>query len=173
MSKSVEKCREYFSHLLTFFDVTPFRWPLLRFADLFPKDPLFPTENLENLRSGNVLRVLGGQVSRQATRCTPSRGAGIPWPWAFSARLLSKIQPGNLMGRHLTPWHETNTYPDLPFLVFLENGKENHQKKPGFSILCGPLKSLGRKGKTLKKARNSLQNKKARNSKKTRKGRSG
>ena len=61
--------------------------------------------------------------------------------------------------------------PDLPFLAFSEKGKENHPKKQGFFHYAEPLKSLGKKGKTLKKARKFLATKKARKSKKTRKGR--
>ena len=40
-------------------------------------------------------------------------------------------------------------YLDLLFLAFLENSKENHQKKQGFLLLAKPLKSLGKKGKML------------------------
>ena len=59
-------------------------------------------------------------------------------------------------------------------LLFLETArKPSKKKKQGFFILSEPLKSLRRKGKTLKKARNSLERKKARNSQKARKGRSG
>ena len=61
--------------------------------------------------------------------------------------------------------------PVLPFLVFLEKGKPS--KKQGFFIPTEPLKSLEKKGKTLKKTRKSSQGKKTRNSKKTRKGRRG
>ena len=46
-------------------------------------------------------------------------------------------------------------------------------KTQGFFYPQQTLKSLGKKGKTLKKARNSLERKKARNYKKARKGRSG
>ena len=42
-------------------------------------------------------------------------------------------------------------YPVLPFLVFLEKGKENHQKSQGFFIPTEPLKSLEKERKTLKK----------------------
>ena len=56
-------------------------------------------------------------------------------------------------------------FPDLLFLAFLQNGKENHKKKRGFPMLAEPLKSLGKKGKTLKIARTSFKRKKARKSK--------
>ena len=49
----------------------------------------------------------------------------------------------------------------LSFLYyFLENGKENHPKYKGFFIPAEPLTFLDKKGKTLKKAMNSLQGKK-------------
>ena len=63
--------------------------------------------------------------------------------------------------------------PVLPFLVVLEKGTENHQKNKDFFSPAEPLKSLEKKGKTLKKTRNSSQGKKTRNSKKARKGRTG
>ena len=50
--------------------------------------------------------------------------------------------------------------PVLPFLVFWENGKENHQKKKGFFIPTEPLKSREKRGETLKKPRNSSQGEK-------------
>ena len=47
------------------------------------------------------------------------------------------------------------------FLVFLGyKRKENHRKKQGNLFPGEPLKSLGKKGETLKKARSSLQTKK-------------
>ena len=45
-------------------------------------------------------------------------------------------------------------------LFFLENGKENHQKTKDFFIPAEPLKSLEKKGKTLKKQGNLCQTKK-------------
>ena len=62
---------------------------------------------------------------------------------------------------------------DLPFLAFLEKARKTHPKKQGFFHYAEPLKSLGKKGKTLKKARKFLATKKARKSKKAGKGRSG
>ena len=47
-------------------------------------------------------------------------------------------------------------FPDYLFLAF-------SRKKQGFSISSEPLKSQEKKGKTLKKTRNSLKDKKARN----------
>ena len=62
----------------------------------------------------------------------------------------------------------------LSFLCFFwENGRENHQKKQGLILPTEPLKSLEKKGKTLKKTRKSSQGEKTRHSKKTRKGRIG
>ena len=65
--------------------------------------------------------------------------------------------------------------PDLPFLASFGKSKENHPKKQGIFLHAEPLNSLGKKGKTLKKARKFLATKKARKSKKKqlRKGRSG
>ena len=60
----------------------------------------------------------------------------------------------------------------LIFFSFLENIKET-TKKARISSACRTLKSLGKEGKTLKIARNSLQRKKSRQSKKARKRRSG
>ena len=45
---------------------------------------------------------------------------------------------------------ETGRFPVLPFLVFLENCRKT-PKKQGFFIPAEPLKSLEKKGKTLKK----------------------
>ena len=44
-------------------------------------------------------------------------------------------------------------YPDLPFLAFLEKARKTTQKKQGFFHYAEPLKSLGKKGKTLKKSK--------------------
>ena len=41
--------------------------------------------------------------------------------------------------------------PVLPFLAFLETGKENYQKFQGFSVPIEPLKSLEKKGKNARK----------------------
>ena len=65
--------------------------------------------------------------------------------------------------------------PPLSFLslfFFLEKCTENHQKARIF-YPYRTLKSLEKKGKTLKKTRKSSQEEKTRNSKKTRKGRTG
>ena len=60
--------------------------------------------------------------------------------------------------------------PILPFLVFLEKGKENHQKIKDLLSLPNPLKSLEKKGK--KKRSKTKKNKEilAGEQKKTRKG---
>ena len=68
-------------------------------------------------------------------------------------------------------------FPVLLFLVFWrKKGKENHQKNKDF-IPTEPLKSLEKKGQTLKKNKEFIatEKKKTRNSpkKKTRKGRTG
>ena len=52
---------------------------------------------------------------------------------------------------------ESRHYPVLPFLGFLEKGRENPPKKQGFFIPTEPLKFLEKKGKTLKITRNSSQ----------------
>ena len=51
-------------------------------------------------------------------------------------------------------------HPDLPFLAFLGKARKNHPKKQGFFLSSEPLKSLGKKGKTLKKARKFFANEK-------------
>ena len=61
----------------------------------------------------------------------------------------------------------------LSLLTFLGKSLENHRKKQGFLLSSEPLKSLRKKGKTLKKARKFVATKKARKSKKAMKGRSG
>ena len=48
----------------------------------------------------------------------------------------------------------------LIFLALLENGKENPPTRQGLFILSGPPKSLGKKGKTMEKGRNSLESEK-------------
>ena len=53
-------------------------------------------------------------------------------------------------------------HPVLPFLVFLEKGKEDLPKKQGMFIPTEPLKSMEKKGKTLKK-KEFLAGKKTRN----------
>ena len=63
--------------------------------------------------------------------------------------------------------------PILPFLVFFGKGKENPPEKQGFLIPTERVKSLEKKGKTLKETRKSSQGEKTRKSKKTRKGRTG
>ena len=59
------------------------------------------------------------------------------------------------------------------FSLFFWKIARKTTKKQGFFIVAEPLKSLGKKGKTRKKARNSLGRKKARKSKKARKRRLG
>ena len=51
--------------------------------------------------------------------------------------------------------------PDLPFLAFLEKARKTTQRKQGFFHHGEPLKSLGKKGKTLKKSRKFLATKKS------------
>ena len=63
--------------------------------------------------------------------------------------------------------------PCPSFPCFLGKWQGKPPKKQGFFIPAEPLKTLEKKGKTLKKTRNSLQGKKARKSKKARKGRIG
>ena len=63
--------------------------------------------------------------------------------------------------------------PCPSFPCFFGKWQGTPPKKQGFFIPTEPLKSLEKKGKTLKKTRNSLRGQKTRNSKKTRKGRTG
>ena len=61
----------------------------------------------------------------------------------------------------------TRTHPPvLPFLAFVEKGRENHQKSKDFFFPTEPLKCLEKKGKTLKKNKEILASRKTRNSKK-------
>ena len=55
--------------------------------------------------------------------------------------------------------------PDLLFLVFWDQDKENHRKKKDLFVLAEPLKSSGKKGKMLETSRNSLKSKKNREKK--------
>ena len=68
------------------------------------------------------------------------------------------------------PIHRTLSF--LP-LFFLGKRQGKPPKKQGFLIPTEPLKSLEKKGKTVKKTRKSSEGEKTRNSKKTRKGRTG
>ena len=82
-------------------------------------------------------------------------------------------------GAELSPFISIVRCPGRPVisLIFLSllfwKTARKITKKQGFFILSRPAKSLGKKGKTLKKTRNSSERNKARNSKKARKGRSG
>ena len=60
-----------------------------------------------------------------------------------------------------------NRFPDLPFLAFFWKSKENHPKKQGLFLYFEPLNSLGKKGKTLKKARKFVAAKKSKESQKS------
>ena len=53
--------------------------------------------------------------------------------------------------------------PVLPFLVFWKTAGKTTKKKQGFFIPAEPLKSLEKKGETLKKTKNSSQRTKTRN----------
>ena len=70
-----------------------------------------------------------------------------------------------------TPFKPPFPWSSFPCLFGKRQGKP--PKRQGFLMLAEPLKSLGKKGKTLKIARNSLKRKKARKSKKARKRRLG
>ena len=84
---------------------------------------------------------------------------------AFLYRLIGNPEFSGISLERAFPWSS--------FPCFFGKSKENHPKKQGFFLGAEPLKSLGKKGKTLKKARKFLATKKARKSKKARKGRSG
>ena len=110
--------------------------------------------------SGNAL---------EASNALNYRAWGIP-------AVLSREIPGNALRAFLGSFRNfsgisSGSYPDLLFLVFFENSKENHEKRQGFLLLAEPLNPLGKKGKMLKIARNSLKRKKARKTKKARKRR--
>ena len=62
----------------------------------------------------------------------------------------------------------SNPYPH--YLVRLVTSRHNHQKNKDLFLPTEPLKSLEKKGKTLKRTRNSSQGKNIRNSKKTKEG---
>ena len=63
-------------------------------------------------------------------------------------------------------------HPDPPTLAFLKKSKETHQKSKGYS-LREPLKSLEKKGKTVKKARELGKQQKSKEIEKARVGGSG
>ena len=88
----------------------------------------------------------------------PAAGSiAAPAPAAGTAAAAASAAAG------LWPFEEGKSLrppPVLPSLAFLEKGKENHPKKQGFFIPSEPLKSLEKKGKPLKKTRNSPQGKK-------------
>ena len=77
--------------------------------------------------------------------------------------LFSPSSPPNCRNRNKIL--EKGTFPVLPFLAFLEKARKTSQKTRIF-LYAEPLKSLGNKGKTLKKQGNSLQQKKQGNPKK-------
>ena len=91
------------------------------------------------------------------------------------ARLQSKIAPKSLTPRrkakrkvHKTPC------PDLLFLAFLENGKENPPKKARIFYRCRTPKILGKEGKNAQKSKEFLGKEKSKEStKKARKRRLG
>ena len=58
-------------------------------------------------------------------------------------------------------------FPDLLFLAFLENSKENRQK--GKDFFCLPNKILGREGKKAQNRKEFLEKEKARKTKEERK----
>ena len=71
------------------------------------------------------------------------------------------------------PWRKTFCHlPVLPFLVFLEKGRENHQKTRIFYPYRTP-KIPGKEGKNAQKNKEFLARRKNKEFKKTRKGRTG
>ena len=96
------------------------------------------------------------------------QGIGCRYP-------IGVVQPRRL----LPPWKAHHSLPRQNALIFLsllfwKKTRKTHPKKQGFLLYAEPLKSLGKKGKTLKKTKQIPCNeKKARKSKKARKGRSG
>ena len=102
---------------------------------------------------------------------TPGKKVYVPSPH-FLEKNTQKRDPhklfrGDFWGRKRGPrqaifGHKkfSSFFPVLPFLVFLEKGKENHPKNKDFFIPTEPLKSLEKERKTLKKKkRNSSEGK--------------
>ena len=89
-------------------------------------------------------------------------------------RNLSSVDPIFFLQRKVLHWSRAvygfffPVGPTLIFfsLLFWKTARKTTKKTRNFFIPGEPLKSLGKKGKTLKKTRNSLERKKARNSKK-------
>ena len=75
----------------------------------------------------------------------------LPWPSVFLA--LRKGRKENRQETKDLP-SLPRPNPDLIFLVFLEKGKENRRKSKDVFSPPNPLKFLGKKRKTIKKARN-------------------
>ena len=68
----------------------------------------------------------------------PRGGGGVPKP-LFGRGVIREVFLPPLFST--PPWRpRRDPDPDLPFLAFLENGKENHQKSEDFFILSRPLK---------------------------------
>ena len=79
------------------------------------------------------------------------------------------LRPGSVQSRPRTsscPFSGSRKSPDLPFLFFLGKGQGKPPKSKdslSLSLSSEPLNILGKKGKTLKKARNSPPKKKRKN----------
>ena len=90
-------------------------------------------------------------------------GWGKAFGWPPAACLLKRPRP-------FTHYRKRQTYRELTLiffsLQFWKTARKNTPKRQGFLLPAEPLKSLGKKGKTLKIARNSLKRKKARKTKK-------
>ena len=107
-----------------------------------------------------------------------------PYPHYLVRLATSRSVESQIVSEIITKWNRWEFSPvmfrskmtrliTLSFLslFFWKQGKP--PKKQGFFIPTEPLKSLEKKGKTLKKTRNSSQGEKTRNPQKTRKGRTG
>ena len=83
---------------------------------------------------------------------------GQPPPWRKAAGLTRPLEGLPLGAPRLKP-SRSLPCPSFPCFFFWEKAKENHQKKQGFFIPSEPLISLEKKGKPLRKTRNSPQGK--------------
>ena len=127
-------------------------------AELCSRKMTFPEEKCTLLQRDTVFRGGGGAHGRKQQEITvKGRKEVAGLPAEETLRILSSLILG--------------PSPDL--LCFFGKRQGKPPKKQGFFIVAEPLKSLGKKGKTRKKARNSLERQKARKSKKARKRRLG
>ena len=89
----------------------------------------------------------------------------------YRAQSLNSETPTQIQGggTHPPPNPIGFEHPVLPFLVFLEKGKESHRKNKDFSSLPNP-QIHGKERKNVQKTRTSSRGKKTRNKKKGKEG---